>query len=63
LTPFAIFLGGVIVVELVAIVARRNWVHWKVGERQVLVDEAITVLADAVVAQGEVESPQGRVDD
>jgi HEAT repeat protein len=61
MTPFAIVLGGIIVVELVALVARRNWVHWKVGKRQVLVDGAITVLADAVVARRHVESPQGRV--
>jgi HEAT repeat protein len=36
-------------------------VHWKLGRRQALVDDAISALADAVVAHGEIEPPQGRV--
>jgi len=61
-TLAAILLAGLIVAELVALVCRRNWVHWKLGRRQVLVDDAIAALADAVVAHGDVEPPQGRVD-
>jgi HEAT repeat protein len=60
-TLAAIFLASVIVAELVALVCRRNWVHWKLGRRQALVDDAISALAEAVVAHGEVEPPQGRV--
>jgi len=60
-TLAAIILAGVIVAELVALVGRRNWVHWKLGHRQALVDDAIGALADAVVAHREVERPEGRV--
>jgi HEAT repeat protein len=60
-TFVAIILAGVIVAELVALIGRRNWVHWKLGRRQALVDDAISALADALVAHGDVEPPQGRV--
>jgi HEAT repeat protein len=60
-TLAAIFLAAVIVAELVALAGRRSWVHWKLGRRQALVDDAISALADAVVAHGEIEPPQGRV--
>jgi len=60
-TLAAIILAGLILAELVALVCRRNWVHWKLGRRQTLVDDAISALADAVVAHGDVEPPQGRV--
>ncbi len=61
MTLAAIILAGLIVAEVVALIARRNWVHWKLGHRQALVDDAISALAEAVVAHGEVEPPQGRV--
>jgi HEAT repeat protein len=57
----AIILAGLIMAELVALAGRRSWVHWKLGHRQVLVDDAISALAEAVVAHGEIEPPQGRV--
>jgi HEAT repeat protein len=60
-TLAAISLAAVIVAELVALAGRRSWVHWKLGRRQALVDDAISALADAVVAHGEIEPPQGRV--
>ena len=61
MTLAAIILAGIVVAELVALVGRRNWVHWKLGHRQALVDDAIGALADAVVAHSEVERPEGRV--
>ena len=61
MTLVAVIVGGVIVVELVALAARRSWVHWKLGRRNVLVDEAITTMAEAVVARREIQPPQGRL--
>jgi hypothetical protein len=60
-TLAALIVGGVIVVELAALAGRRSWVHWKLGRRKMLVDEAITTLADAVVARREIQAPLGRV--
>jgi hypothetical protein len=34
--------GVVILVELLALVGRRAWVHWKFGRRRELVDGALT---------------------
>jgi hypothetical protein len=54
--------GGVlIVVELLALVGRRAWVHWKFGRRRQLVDGALTVLADAVASGAALSRPVGRV--
>jgi HEAT repeat protein len=60
-TPAAIVLAVLIVAELLALVARRSWVHWKLGRRQALVDDAVSALSDALVAHSEIEPPQGRV--
>jgi hypothetical protein len=54
--------GGVlIVVELLALVGRRAWVHWKFGRRRELVEGAITALADAVASGAALSQPVGRV--
>ena len=61
MTVSALILAGVIMAELLALIGRRSWVHWKLGRRQVLVDEATTALAEAVVARTEIDLPEGRV--
>jgi hypothetical protein len=56
----ALILGALIAAELIALVARRAWVHWKLGHRAPLVDDAITSLADALVIGVVIVRPQGR---
>jgi len=53
--------GVVILVELLALVGRRAWVHWKFGRRRELVDGALTALADAVASGVALSQPVGRV--
>jgi HEAT repeat protein len=60
ITNAALVLGALVAAELVALVGRRAWVHWKLGRRAVLVDEAITALADALVSGVVPERPRGR---
>lgn len=57
----ALALGLLIAAELAALVTRRAWVHWKRGRRALLVDDAITTLAETLVTGAEPEQPQGRV--
>jgi HEAT repeat protein len=54
-------LGVVVVLELAALAGRRAWVHWRIGHRGALVDEAVTTLVDAVVLGTPVDPPAGRV--
>jgi HEAT repeat protein len=49
MTVVELVVGVLVAAELAALVARRAWVHWKLGHRAVLVDDAISVLADALV--------------
>jgi PBS lyase HEAT-like repeat len=50
-----------VVVELLALVGRRIWTHWKLGRRRALVDEALAALADAVATGVAPPRPVGRV--
>ncbi len=61
INALALILAISLVVELVALAARRSWVHWKFGRRRQLADEALTTLADALVLGTPVEPPSGRV--
>jgi HEAT repeat protein len=61
MNTLALILGGLLAVELLVLVGRRTWVHWKLGRRQVLADEALTVLAAALVTGVAPEPPRGRV--
>ena len=57
----AVVAGVLIVVELLALVGRRAWVHWKLGRRRELVDGALTALADAVASGAALSPPVGRL--
>jgi HEAT repeat protein len=61
MTVLAAVAGAVVVLELVALAGRRTWVHWKLGRRAPLADEALTALAEALVSGRPVERPPGRV--
>ena len=61
MTLAAAVLGAIVALELLALVGRRSWSHWKHGTRDRLVDEAVTALADSVVGGAPVEPPRGRV--
>jgi HEAT repeat protein len=54
--------GTIVVVELLALVGRRVWAHWKLGRRQPLVDKAMTGLAHALVSGNAPPWPIGRVE-
>jgi HEAT repeats len=60
ITLAAIVLGALLAAELVALIGRRTWVHWKLGHRTPLVEEAIITLADALVTGVAPRRPQGR---
>jgi HEAT repeat protein len=57
----ALIFGGLVLLELIALVGRRSWVHWKLGRRRPLADEAVTALANALVLGTAPARPQGRV--
>ena len=59
LVVLAVVFGTIVVLELVALAGRRAWVEWKLGRRQVLVDEACETLVDALVFGSAVDPPAG----
>jgi HEAT repeat protein len=61
INALALILGTLVLVELIALVARRAWVHWKRGKRAAIADEALTELAEALVTGTTPAQPAGRV--
>jgi HEAT repeat protein len=60
ITPLGLVFGMLVAAELIGLVCRRAWVHWKVGTRASLVDDAISVLAGSLVTGVIPERPRGR---
>jgi hypothetical protein len=57
----ALVLGGIVLLELIALVGRRMWAHWKLGRRRPMIDEAVVTLAEAIVADSVPQRPEGRL--